>query len=82
MKAEADKRAESVKKGPKGKEAKEDTAYKEKFRAALPYLEKVGSSRKDDALLWQQLGKIYANLNMVDKSKAAFEQYDRIVKGK
>lgn len=82
MKVEADKRAESDKKGSKGKEAKEDTAYKEKFRAALPYLEKVAGSRKDDALLWQQLGKIYANLNMVDKSKAAFEQYDRIVKGK
>ncbi len=76
MKAEIDKRAEPA----KGKKEKEDLSFKEKFKAALPYLEKSAELRKDDAALMQQLGKLYANLNMVEKSKKAFDQADRIMK--
>lgn len=77
MKVEADKAAEKA-----GKNAKEDKSYQEKFKVAIPYLERATEFRIDDAGLWQQLGRVYANLNMVEKSKAAFEKYDAIMKGK
>lgn len=77
MKVEADKAAEAA-----GRGAKEDKAYQEKFKLAIPHLEKAAETRPDDALLWQQLGKIYANLNMQEKSKAAFEKFDQIMKNK
>ena len=79
MKAESDKKADAER---LQKEIKEDLSYKEKFKEALPYLEKAQEMRPDDLGLLQQLGKLYANLNMVDKSKAAFEKYDRLTKGK
>ena len=82
MKAESDKKADAERLQNKGKEIKEDLSYKEKFKEALPYLEKAQEMRPDDLGLLQQLGKLYANLNMVDKSKAAFEKYDRLTKGK
>ncbi len=79
LKGDADKRAEEA--AAAGKEIKEDRSYKEKFRSAIPYLEKSAEVRLDDAGLWQQLGKVYANLNMVEKSQAAFERFDAITKG-
>jgi tetratricopeptide (TPR) repeat protein len=82
MKEEADKKYEANRKANKGKDVKEDMTYKEKFKTALPYLEKSAELRTEDAALWQQLGKIYANLNMVDKSRAAFEKFDKLTKGK
>jgi len=82
MKEQADKKYEADRKANKGKDVKEDMSYKEKFKAALPYLEKSAEMRSDDAALWQQLGKVYANLNMVDKSKMAFEKFDTLTKGK
>lgn len=81
MKAENDKKAEEARKAGK-KEIKEDYSYKEKFKASLPYLEKSTDLRKDDAMLWQQLARLYANLNMVEKSKAAFAKADEILKHK
>jgi tetratricopeptide (TPR) repeat protein len=82
MKAESDKKADAERAKNKGKDIKEDVSYKEKFKEALPYLEKAQEMRPDDLALLQQLGKLYANLNMVDKSKAAFERYDKLTKGK
>jgi tetratricopeptide (TPR) repeat protein len=82
MKAESDKQAEAERAKNKGKDVKVDFSYKEKFKEALPYLEKAQEIRPDDLGLLQQLGKVYANLNMVEKSKAAFERYDRLSKGK
>lgn len=79
MKAEADKKAEGEKK-VKGKESKEDLAYKEKFKAALPHLEKAAEARGDDAALWQSLGKVYLTLNMKEKGEAAFKKYDQLSK--
>lgn len=81
MKAESDKKAEEA--AAKGnKSYKEDLSYKEKYREAIPYLEKAAELRADDAVLWQQLGKIYMNLNMKDKAEKAFAKYDQITKGK
>lgn len=82
MKVESDKKAEAERAKNKGKDVKEDVTYKEKFKEALPFLEKAQEIRPDDLGLLQQLGKVYANLNMVEKSKAAFERYDRLSKGK
>ncbi len=84
MKAEADKKAdaERAKNKGKAKEVKEDVAYREQFKLALPFLEKAAASREDDAALWQQLGKLYLNLNMKDKAQEAFAKYDKLTKGK
>jgi len=82
MKAESDKKADAERAKNKGKDVKEDVTYKEKFKEALPYLEKAQELRPDDLALLQQLGKLYANLNMVEKSKAAFERYDKLTKAK
>lgn len=87
MKEAAEKKAEEERKAQKGKkgkaaEVKEDQSFKEKFKAAVPYLEKTTEFRKDDASIYQQLGKLYANLNMAKEAKAAFETSDKIMKGK
>ena len=80
LKSEIDKRAETEKKG--SKPVKDDTSYKEKFKQSLPYLEESAQIRTEDAALWTQLGRLYAILNMPDKSKAAFEKSDKLMKGK
>ena len=61
---------------------KEDLTYREQFKLALPFLEKAALTRDDDAALWQQLGKLYLNLNMKDKAQDAFARYDKLTKGK
>ncbi len=82
IKAEAEKKAEEASKAKKGgKEAKEDLTYKEKFKDALPYLERSVEKRSDDVNLWQQLGRMYGNLNMMDKMKKAFAMVDSLTKG-
>jgi len=80
IKAATDKALESQKKG--SKPLKEDTSYKEKFKLSLPYLEQGVQVRPDDAALWTQLARLYAILNMPDKSRAAFEKADKLTKGK
>ncbi len=80
IKAAGDRAAEAQKKG--SKPVKEDTSYKEKFKQALPYLEQGVQYRPDDAALWTQLARLYAILNMPDKSRAAFEKADKLMKGK
>ncbi len=51
-------------------------AYKAKFEAALPYLEKYLDYNPEDARVWDLLGRVYANLGMQDKSMNAFEKAD------
>jgi tetratricopeptide (TPR) repeat protein len=80
MKEESDKKYEAERKTNKA--AKEDLAYKEKFKEALPHLEKAVATREDDVLLWQTLAKIYSNLGMSDKAKKALERFDKLSKGK
>jgi tetratricopeptide (TPR) repeat protein len=80
MKEESDKKYEAERKTNKA--AKEDLNYKEKFKDALPHLEKAVTIRDDDAMLWQTLAKIYANLGITDKAKKALEKFDKLTKGK
>jgi tetratricopeptide (TPR) repeat protein len=80
MKAESDQAAEAAR-AAKKKDFKEDLSFKEKLKASLPYLEKAAEVRQDDAALWANLGRLYANLNMMEKSKSAFERSDKLLKG-
>lgn len=77
MKEASDKKAATAKSNDKP-----DLSYKEKFKAALPYLKESAETRSDDATLWLQLGRVYANLNMLKESKDAFDKADKITKGK
>ena len=54
----------------------EDQSYKEKFRMALPYLEKIVGEKKDDVQMWELLGQVYANLNIQDKAIQAYDIAD------
>jgi len=56
-------------------------AYKEKFQAALPFMEKVTECKKDDYNVWETMGTIYARLGQQDKAMKAFDQADKIRKG-
>jgi tetratricopeptide (TPR) repeat protein len=56
------------------------TAYKEKYRQALPYLEKIVQLKSDDASAWELLGKVYAVLGMKDDAMNAFNKADAIRK--
>ena len=56
-------------------------AYKAKFQAALPYMERVSECKKDDPNVWETMGTIYARLGMQDKAMKAFDQADKIRKG-
>jgi len=85
MKEESDKKAEEERKALKGKKkqsVQEDLTYKEKFQAAVPYLEKTAEFREGDPVIYTQLGKLYANLNKAKEAKAAFEKADKLMKGK
>lgn len=55
-------------------------AYKAKFQAALPYMERVADCKKEDANIWETMGTIYARLGLQEKAMKAFEQADWIRK--
>ncbi len=55
----------------------DDLSYQEKFKKALPYIEKYLELKPDDAAIWDALGKIYANLGETEKSKEAFKKADQ-----
>lgn len=52
--------------------------HKEKFKEALPYIEKVSKEKPDDAQVWETLGTIYAQLGMQDKAIKAFDEADKL----
>lgn len=52
--------------------------YKEKYEEALPYLEKVTTTDKSDAAIWELLGKVYSVLGMQDKAMDAFNHADQL----
>lgn len=56
---------------------KEDESYKEKFKMALPWMEKYLQTNPKEPAVWELLGKIYANLGMTEKSKEAFDNADK-----
>jgi tetratricopeptide (TPR) repeat protein len=79
MKKDAEAQAEKAAKEKK-KDFKEDLSFKEKFKAAIPYFEKATEIKKDDPIIWQQLGRLYTTLNMPDKANAAFKKFDAMNK--
>jgi tetratricopeptide (TPR) repeat protein len=78
QKQEADKKYEAERKT--NKNAKEDLSYKEKFKAGLPYVEKVITKKEDDPNLWRALAQIYSTLGMTDKAKMALDKFTRLTK--
>lgn len=54
--------------------------YKEKYQKALPYLEKIVQNKKDDAQMWELLGKVYSVLGMQDDASNAFKKADELRK--
>jgi len=54
----------------------ETESFKEKYELALPLLEKYLTINEEEGVIWDLLGKVYANLGMGDKSKEAFEKAD------
>lgn len=63
-------REESVKK------ENQDKTYQEKFKLAVPLLEKYLSIKPNEGRVWISLGQVYANLGMEEKSKEAFKKAD------
>jgi tetratricopeptide (TPR) repeat protein len=56
----------------------EDKRYLEKFQQALPNLLRTVDHRPNDAILWETLGRLYANLDRVQEAENAFERADQI----
>lgn len=79
LKKQEEAREDSLRKLKK-KDLKEDLTYRDKFKAAVPYFEKAAEMKKDDPALWQQLGRLYANLNMKEKADEAFKKFDALNK--
>ena len=73
---------EKAQKAVEGTANQIDPAYKEKFQKAVPLLEQLLDKRQNDAELWELAGRLYANMNMTEKSKAAFDRSDKIRQGK
>jgi len=57
------------------------TAHKDKFRQALPHMEKYAELIPDDARVWETLGTIYAQLGMQEKAIEAFDKSDSLRQG-
>lgn len=77
--------AENLKKANEGKPEKEQKTSdepKEKFRMAIPYLEKVVATKTDDVPMLELLAQVYANLGQPDKAKAYYEKADAARQGK
>lgn len=55
----------------------DDTEYLDKFKAALPHLEKYLKLNPEDSTMWELLGRVYANLGMNDESEDAFNKADQ-----
>ncbi len=54
--------------------------YMDKYRKALPYLEKVVKMKGDDANMWELLGRVYTILGNQDKAKEAYDKADQLRK--
>jgi tetratricopeptide (TPR) repeat protein len=59
-----------------------DETYKEKYRQAIPFLDKYTQLDSNDAKIWDLLGKVYAVLGMSDKAKTAYDKVDQLRKAK
>jgi tetratricopeptide (TPR) repeat protein len=79
LKNESEAKSEAAQKAKK-KDYKEDMSYKEKFNDARVFFEKAAETKPNDPFIWQQLGRLYANLNMKEKADAAFKKFDALNK--
>jgi tetratricopeptide (TPR) repeat protein len=50
----------------------------EKFKNALPYIERISEAEPDDAQVWELLGQVYSILGMQDKALDAFNKADQL----
>jgi len=50
----------------------------EKFRNALPYIERISEQEPDDAAMWELLGQVYSILGDSDKAMDAFNKADQL----
>jgi hypothetical protein len=58
----------------------QDPAYKEKYSAALPYLEELAEStdKQNKLLAYELLVQVYGNLGMSDKAMDAIKIRDQL----
>jgi len=61
----------------KGEESEE---AKQKYQAALPYLEKVVQMRPEEAPIWELLGRVYTIMDKTDDAQNAFNKADELRK--
>ena len=64
------------------KKNSDDKSYVEKYKKAVPYLEKYAEKNSDKLSIWDLLGQVYANAGQVDKADKAFKKADEIRSGK
>ncbi len=57
-------------------EGGEAVKYKEKYKLALPHFQKYLDKNPEDSKVWEYLGKVYANLGMMEESEQAFKNAD------
>jgi tetratricopeptide (TPR) repeat protein len=60
----------------------DDKSYQEKYRLAVPFLEKVIADKPNEVPIWELLGQVYANLGELEKANAAYKKADEIRQGK
>jgi len=66
----------------KAAKKEDDKTYQEKFKLAIPFLEKVIEGKPNDVQIWELLGQVYANLGNVEKANSAYKKADDIRQGK
>lgn len=61
-------------------EGKLSEEYKDKYRLALPYLEKAAQMKDATSQTWEFLGKVYSVLGMQNEANDAFKKADELRK--
>ncbi|MFA5806550.1 MAG: tetratricopeptide repeat protein [Melioribacteraceae bacterium] len=59
------------------KKESDDKSYLEKFKAAVPHLQKYLELKPGESRVWISLGQVYANLGMKDKAEDAFKKAEQ-----
>ncbi len=57
-----------------------NVAYKAKYEAAVPLLQKVIATKGDEPSLWELIGRVYTALGKEDQAKEAFNKADQLRK--
>lgn len=59
-------------------EEREDPEVTEKFKAAVPHIEKYLENNPDEAAVWETLGTVYSVVGDLDKAQNAFDKADSL----